>query len=340
MSYRELARSSGPWFLLLGLAARLPYAMLPLATLQWLRSGGASFTQAGGIAAAQSVAIALGGLMVGRVADRYGPRRVGIAAAVVNAAAVAGMIVAGPKGWVVAVLAGLTQPQVGPLVRVHWALRRPDLLPVALSFEAAADEASFILGPVIASLPIMLVLLLGAALPFARQYDDRRPAVTAAAAKVRWLPIAVLIGAMASVGAIFGAVQTGVTAHGGAGGLYALLGVGSGLSGLLSGWFRPSRTMCAVGLVLGMSTFGLLPLAMVLGGATIAPYMVSLFVTAERLAAGRVGTVIAMVSAGGPVGTAVGQLTAGWLADQHGAAWAFAVAPAAALVCAIARLAA
>jgi hypothetical protein len=252
------------------------------------------------------------------------------------------MIIAGPKGWLVAVLAGLTQPQVGPLARVHWALRRPDLLPLALSFEAAADEASFILGPVVASLPIMLVLLLGAALPFARQYDDRRPAATAATAKVRWLPIAVLVGAMASVGAIFGAVQTGVTAHGGAGGLYALLGVGSGLGGVLSGWFRPGRTVCSVALALGMSTFGLLPLplAMVIGGATIAPYMVSLFVTAEQLAAGRIGTVIAMLSAGGPVGTAVGQLAAGWLADQHGAAGAFAVAPLAALACAVARLAA
>ena len=335
MSYRELARSSGPWFLLLGLAARLPYAMLPLATLLWLRGGGVSFTQAGGVAAAQSVAIAVGGLIVGRLADRYGPRRVGVVAALLNAAMVAVMIAAGPRAWVVAVLAGLTQPQVGPLVRVHWALSRPDLLPVALSFETAADEVGFILGPVIAGLPIMLLLVLGAAAPFALRYDRGRPEPVSAKA-IGWRSVAVLVGAMAAVGAIFGAVQTGVTAHGGAG-LYALLGVGSGLGGLLSGWIRLPQSVSAGALLVGMVTFTVLPLpaAMVIGGATIAPFMVSLFVAAERRAAGRLGTVIATLSAGGPVGTAVGQLAAGWLTDRYGPAGAFAVAPVAALICCV-----
>ncbi|QUQ63524.1 MFS transporter [Kutzneria sp. CA-103260] len=333
MSYRELARSSGPWFLLLGLAARLPYAMLPLATLLWLRGGGVSFTQAGVVAAAQSIAIAGGGLLVGRLADRHGPRRVGVVAALLNATAVAVMIVAGPKAWPVAVLAGLTQPQVGPLARVHWALSRPDLLPVALSFEAAADELSFILGPVIAGLPIMLLLVLGAALPFALRYDRRRPERLSDKV-ISWRSIVVLVGAMAAVGMIFGAVQTGVAARG-ATGLYALLGVGSGLGGLLSGWIRLPQKVSAAALLVGMVTFTVLPLpvAMVVGGATIAPFMVSLFVAAERRAGGRLGTVIATLSAGGPVGTAGGQLVAGWLTDHYGPAGAFVVAPVAAVVC-------
>jgi MFS family permease len=343
MSYRVLARSSGPLFLVLGLAARLPYAMVSLATLLWLRAGGVSFTQAGGVAAAQSVAIALGGLVIGKLADRYGPRRVGVAAALLNTGAVAVMICTSAHGWpaaLVAVLVGLTQPQVGPLVRVHWALHKPDLLPVALSFEAAADEIGFILGPTIASLPAMLVLLMVAAVPFALRYDRSRPKPAMSAAPVRWLPIAVLVGAMSSVGVIFGAVQTGVTAHGGAGQLYALLGVGSCLGGVLNGWLRLSRRLSAGALLIGM--IGLvvlpLPLAMIISGATVAPYMVSLFATAERLAGGRVGTVIAMLSAGGPIGTAVGQLIAGWLADRSGAAAAFIVAAIAAVLCAIARL--
>ena len=342
MSYRELVRSSGSLFLALGLAARLPYAMPPLATLLWLRAGGVSFTEAGGIAAVQSVAIAAGGLIVGRLADRHGPRRVGVTASVLNAAAVGVMLTTSPHGWPalpVAALVGLTQPQVGPLVRVHWTLRRPELLPVALSFEAAADELSFVVGPILAGLPMMLVLLVSAALPFALRYDTGRP-VPPASGGIRWLPIAGLVVAMASVGAIFGAVQTGVTAHGSAGPLYALLGVGSGLGGLLSGWIRLPRRVSAAVLVVGMSTvaagaYGVLPLplAMILGGATIAPYMVTLFVTAERLAAGRVGTVIALLSAGGPIGTGVGQVIAGRLVDQHGAMGAFAVVPLAALIC-------
>ncbi|EWM19792.1 major facilitator superfamily transporter [Kutzneria sp. 744] len=345
MSYRELARSSGPLFLVLGLAARLPYAMVSLATLLWLRTGGMNFAHAGGVAAAQSIAIAVGGLIAGRLADRHGPRRVGVVAAVLNVGAAAFMICTPAHGWpagLVAVLVGLTQPQVGPLVRVHWALHRPDLLPVALSFEAAADEIGFIVGPMIASLPAMLVLLLVAAVPFALRYDRGRPTPASSAVAVRWLSIAVLVAAMVSVGVIFGAVQTGVTAHGGAGQLYGLLGVGSCVGGVANGWMRLSRRLSAAALVIGM--IGLvvlpLPLAMIIGGITIAPYMVSLFATAERLAVGRVGTVIAMLSAGGPVGTAVGQLVAGWQADQYGATGAFVVAPVAAVFCAIARLAA
>jgi predicted MFS family arabinose efflux permease len=345
MSYRELVRSSGPLFPLLGLAARLPYAMLPLATLLWLRAGGVSFTQAGVVAAGQSVAIAVGGLVAGRLADRHGPRRVGAVAAVLNAAATAVMLLIAPHGWpalAAATLAGLTQPQVGPLVRVHWSLARPDLLPVALSFEAAVDEISFILGPVLASLPVTLVLLLAAALPFALRYDSRGPAAARGSGRIGWPPVIRLVLAMACVGSIFGVVQTGVTAHGGAGPLYALLGVGSGLGGIVSGWLRPSRRMSAAGLTAGMVVvamggFGLVPLpfAMLLGGATIAPFMVSLFVAAERFAAGHVGTVIAVLSAGGPVGTAAGQVVAGRLADLHGAAGPFALAPVAALICVV-----
>jgi predicted MFS family arabinose efflux permease len=334
MFYRELARSSGLWFLLLGLAARLPYAMLPLATLLWLRGGGVSFTQAGGVAAAQSVAIAVGGLTVGRLADRYGPRRVGFVAALLNAVAVAVMIFVGPQAWIVAVLAGLTQPQVGPLARMHWALSRPDLLPVALSFEAAADELSFVVGPVIAELGLLLllVLLVGAAVPFALRYDRGRLAPVVGGV-VAWRSIAVLVGAMVGVGAIFGAVQTGVTAVGSAG-LYALLGVGSAVGGLMGGWIRVSVRVSAVALVVGMATFVVLPLpvAMVVDGATIAPFMVTLFVAAERGASGRLGVVIATLSAGGPVGTAVGQLIGGWMTDRYGLGGAFVVAPVAAVV--------
>ncbi|MFC0437814.1 MFS transporter [Kutzneria buriramensis] len=342
MSYRELVRSSGPLFLALGVMARLPYAMLPLATLLWLRAGGVGFTQAGEIAAAQSVAIAAGGLIVGRMADRHGPRRVGVVTALLNATAVGVMLGTSPHDWAawpMTALVGLTQPQVGPLVRVHWTLRRPDLLPVALSFEAAADELSFILGPILAGLPVMLMLLVGAAFPFALRYDAGRPAGQAAGA-VRWLPIAALVVAMASVGAIFGAVQTGGTAHGSAGPLYALLGVGSGIGGLISGWISLPRRVSGAVLMVGMTVvaagaYGVVPLpaAMILGGATIAPYMVKLFLAAERFAAGRVGTVIAVLSAGGPVGTAVGQGIAGRLTDQFGAAGAFSVVPVAALIC-------
>lgn len=82
-----------------------------------------------------------------------------------------------------------------------------------------------------ASEPFWLV----AAGPFALHYDRGRPKPATSTGAVRWLRIAALVAAMASVGAILGAAQTGVTAWGGAGQLYALLGVGSCAGGLLNG---------------------------------------------------------------------------------------------------------
>src|SRR5919197_5915079 len=118
MSYRQLLRGDGPALLTFGLMARLPYAMTPLGTLMLLHSTTGSHGFAGVAAGAQSLAIGAGGLLAGPLAERLGLRRLGAWAAVANAAAIAGLLVAaiaGPLAAVViaAILVGLTQPQVG-----------------------------------------------------------------------------------------------------------------------------------------------------------------------------------------------------------------------------------
>jgi MFS family permease len=161
VSYRELVRAVPPPFFLLGLIARLPYAITPLATLGLLHSATGSYTFAGAAAAAQSLATAAGGIGVGIAADRLGPRTVGVTAAIGHAACAAALVAstgADQPVMVAAVIAvGLTQPAVGPLARVHWArlLRstgRAGLLPTALSYETAADELGFVAGPVLVGL--------------------------------------------------------------------------------------------------------------------------------------------------------------------------------------------
>jgi MFS family permease len=156
--------------------------------------------------------------------------------------------------------------------------------------------------------------------------------------------------AMAAMGTVFGAEQTGVTAYASDGGhpdsaglLYALFGIGSALTGAACAWLPARFTLrhryvaFAATLLLGTLTLvagdGLhaVPAAMAVAGVTVAPYMISLYALTERLApADRATVALTILCAGGPLGTATGQLLAGYLADGHGSAGAFLVAPIAA----------
>lgn len=384
MPYQDLTRAVPPIFLPLGFLARLPYALVPLATLQLLHSATGSYRFAGAAAGAQSLAIAAGGITLGRLAERCDLRRIGVVAAVINAAAIGALIGStrtGQAGMMLAAIAvGLTQPQVGPLVRVHWSyLARSrghgrELISSALAYEAAADELSFLVGPALlgafASLSTPLgtatplaggaVLLLGAAVPFALLYHQQpshpQPNISQHGSRrathlpVDGLPVArlaMMFCAMALMGMIFGVLQTGITAYatetgepGMAGLLYAGLGLGSTAAGLayvtLPQRFRLAQrylTFTAL-LFVGMVILVLgevlipLPVAVVLAGAAVAPYMISVYALTEQLAANRVATAMTFLAAGGPVGTAAGQVLGGAVVQGHGHHAAFNLAPA------------
>nr|WSY49147.1 hypothetical protein OG999_02605 [Streptomyces sp. NBC_00886] len=73
------------------------------------------------------------------------------------------------------------------------------------------------------------------------------------------------------------------------------------------------------------------PAVMAVAGVTVAPYLISLCTLTERLApVDRATVALTILCAGGPLGTATGQAPAGYLADRHGSAGAFLVAPIAA----------
>src|SRR6266511_5067375 len=232
MSYRALTQVVSPGFFPIGFLARLPYACTPLATLILLQATTGSYTFAGAAGAAQFIAIAAGGSVIGVLADRFGHRLIGATTAVGNIVALVGIIAATHAErttmFVAAVFAGLTQPQIGPLVRVHWsqlvhARNEQRLLPTALSYEAAADETSFVAGPAIVGLltpvatpigpiaPIAatIALLAGATLPFALLHAGPRVPrprrSTTPGTPLPRPPLAAMFVAMAAIGAIFGA---------------------------------------------------------------------------------------------------------------------------------------
>ncbi|MFD8814471.1 MFS transporter [Streptomyces sp. NPDC059627] len=372
MPYRSLLRVTGVGFFPLGFLARLPYASSALVTLILLHTSTHSYAFAGLGSAAQSVATAVGGPVVGVLADRHGHRRVGALAALANIASWAALLAASQVGraamLVAAGLVGLTQPQVGPLVRVHWArllhARNEDtLLPTALSYEAAADELSFVAGPagvgvLAAAAPrapaaTTMLLLTAATLPFAlRQAGGApdRPLAGRPAHRLPRRPLAVLSLAMAAMGTVFGSVQTAVTVYAGAIGepgaaglVYAELGIGSALAGAACAWLprrfslRARYITFAAALFAGMLLLCVgarlvpLPAVVPVASLTVAPYMITLYALTEHLTPpDRATTAMTVLCAAGPLGTAAGQATAGPLAETHGPGGALLVALAAA----------
>ncbi|WP_445520826.1 MFS transporter [Streptomyces sp. NEAU-174] len=369
MSYRSLLRVAGVGFFPLGFLARLPYATSALSTLILLQASTRSYAFAGLASAAQSIAIAVGGPTVGVLADRYGHRPVGTAAALANFGAWA-ILLATCHGtresmFAAATLVGLTQPQVGPLVRVHWSrlVRSHDehhLLSAALSYEASADEMSFVAGPALVGLlasvsPLApavttMFLIAGSTIPFALLYTHRPTPWPLSGVRLKSQlprrPLAVMFLAMVAMGAIFGAVQTAVTVYadtidkpGASGLLYAEFGIGSALAGAACAWIpqrfslRARYVSFAAGLFVGIGVLFVgaqlvsVPLAIAPASLTIAPYMISLYTLTERLApVERAAVAMTILCAGGPLGTAAGQAVSGGLAEAHGLEGALVVA--------------
>ena len=262
-------------------------------------------------------------------------------------------------------------PQIGPLARVRWRPitreqehHQPRLMEAAFSYEGAADEASFVLGPallgllvVIASPELALViaasilLVFGCAFalhPTARLTHAHRPEPHAGARLVT-AAFVVLLAAQLLIGVVFGSIQTGTTVlatdagqAGIAGLVHASLGVGSVIAGLAVAALPPrfgyaSRVLvAAAGLallslpLLVTDTIPRLFVVVLVLGFVVAPYMISVFMLGERAApVQRVGAAMTLLAGATGIGYAVGSAVAGRLADTYGHEGAFSVTVAA-----------
>ena len=180
-----LARPGGLVQSVFGLAGRAPGAMLSVGFVAAASTAGGDAGYAlGGLAAgAYSLASAVVGPTIGRLADQRGQVRIGWPAALVSAsaavAAVVSLLTLGAT-WLLVPLAGLagaSQPNVGAFARVRWAaiLRDRDQAESAQALELIIDEMTFLIGPTLvallagvwfAGLPIVLaaaLLLVGMA---------------------------------------------------------------------------------------------------------------------------------------------------------------------------------
>lgn len=375
-SYRRLLSLAGPRFVLVAFVGRLPLAMAQLGTLLLVAGTTGSYGLGGAAAGSLAVANAVGGPVAGGLSDRIGQRRVVLVQSLGGGLALLGLValaVGDHSPALVlasAALAGLLVPQVGPLARVRWrpmtrttGAQQPRLMETAYSYEGAADEASFVMGPALVgavavvasptiSVVVAAVLLLGfgtafALDPTARLAHAHRPTGPVTGRLVT-PALLLLLGAQLLIGVVFGSVQTGTTVlatdagvPGVAGLVHATLGVGSVLAGLAMAGLPPrfpvpARVLAAaVGLgvlstpLLFTDTIGRLVLVVLVLGFVVAPYMISVFVLGERaVPAARVGTAMTLLASVTGLGYALGSAVAGRLADSagHGAAFGVTVA--------------
>lgn len=372
-SYRRLLTLGGTWYIVVAFLGRLPLAMSQLGTLLLVAGSTGSYGAGGASAGALAVANAVGAPVAGSLADRVGQRRVVLVQSLAGAGGLAALVVLAQLGaaWplqaAAAALAGLLMPQVGPLARVRWRpithglLDQRRLVDAAFSYEGAADEASFVLGPalvggavavlapaaaiIFASALLALFGTLFALHPTAELTRAPRPGAPAAGGRLFTAAFVLLCLAQLAVGTIFGSAQTATSVLATAAGmpgltglLHALLGVGSVAAGLcfavLPDRFRYESRLrvfatgllvLSAPLLLVDSLTSLAPALMVLG-LTVAPYMITVFTLGERITPPRrTGAAMTALAATTGIGYALGSSVAGRLADWGGHTPAFAV---------------
>jgi MFS family permease len=159
--------------LLSGFAGRLPSSMVPLALLLMVQQQSGSYAVAGLASATLGIAMAVMSPVLGRLADRRGPRTVLLAEAaaypVLLAVLIAVVLGGAPAGWIVAAsaAAGASTPLISGTVRALWAQVEPRHRSTAFALDATVTEAVFVVGPsavavlAVAASPAIAVVVAG-----------------------------------------------------------------------------------------------------------------------------------------------------------------------------------
>ncbi|MEU6354186.1 MFS transporter [Streptomyces sp. NPDC047072] len=158
--YRRLLATPGARAFTLGnLLARLPMGMFSVSAVVMIAGSRGSYALAGAVTAIGLAATAVVAPWTARLVDRYGQARIAVPATLLAALGSLALLLCvryGAPAWTlfVSYAATATTPNIGGLSRARWVhLLDGDerSLHVANSFEQAADELCFMLGPVLAA---------------------------------------------------------------------------------------------------------------------------------------------------------------------------------------------
>ena len=366
--YRRVLAVPGAFaFSLSGLVARLPISMVSLGIVLLISTRTGSYSLAGAVAAAYLVGNALFAVVQGRLADRLGQSRVLPSTILVFTAALSTLMVAVEAGWAtpvphaLAAVAGAAMPQVGSCVRARWSHNVPDKreLQTAFALEAVADEAVFMLGPILvtvlatvvhplAGLGAAVVAGLVGTLSLAAQRSTEPPAHRGTGRQgprvpMGWTVLAPLVVTGFAMGVLFGGVEVATVAFAeelgakaAAGPLLAVFALGSLLSGFFYGtvsWrssnatrFRWGMLALAVSLLPlpFISGFAVMGIVMLVAGLAISPTLIaSVALIEETVPSRRLTEGISIMTTGLYAGLAPGAAGVGTVIDGHGASTSF-----------------
>lgn len=158
-SYRTVLRKPGALSILgFGMLGRIPLAMNPVAIILLISTTKDSFAEAGAASGAYTLASALVGPRIGRLADRFGSRNVLFPITIIHIASMLFLIKVshGSLLWIMiaGAFTGATLANIGSYTRTRWSrsLKDSKALNSALSIESVLDEISFVSGPALAGL--------------------------------------------------------------------------------------------------------------------------------------------------------------------------------------------
>lgn len=267
--YRHLFTLPGTRAFTIGnLIARLPMGMFSVSAILMIAGSRGSYALAGAVTATGLAATAVTAPWIARLVDRHGQARVAVPATTLAALGSLALLLCvhyDAPDWTLftAYAATATTPNLGGMSRARWAhLLKDDTaaLHTANSFEQAADELCFMLGPVLAALLCGTffpeagtltgaVLLLTGMLLFTAQRATEPPIQRRKPAKapLRTPGMPPLLAVCLALGAVFGSMEVVTLAFAdaqghksAAGAILGLQAAGSCAAGLLYGATKPT----------------------------------------------------------------------------------------------------
>ncbi|MCW8381653.1 MFS transporter [Streptomyces justiciae] len=360
--YRRLFTHPGSRAFTAGnLLARLPMGMFSVSAVVMIAGTRGSYALAGAVSATGLAATALLAPFTARLVDRHGQARIALPATLLAALGSLALLLCvryDAPAWTLfaAYAATATTPNIGGMSRARWAhlLKGDDkALHTANSFEQAADELCFMLGPVLAALLcgtlfpeagtlVAALLLVTGMLLFTAQRSTEPPVQQQTHAKtpLRAPGMPPLLLACLAMGAVFGSMEVVTIAFADARGHASAAGIVLGLqaagscgAGLVYGalklrgraetrhpWCLAAMTALLTLPLLAAGAAGSLPLvagALLIAGMATAPTMVTtMTLIQDRTPEGRLNEGMTLAVTGLLGGIAGGSALGGWTAEH------------------------
>lgn len=350
------------------LFSRVGGAMFGIAVVVMLSERRGSFGLAGAVNALGLIVLAASGPLIGRLVDRYGQARVATPFIILSTSC---SLIMAALSWqmapiwtlIVAWCVSSILPEPSPMSRARWVWifrDDPERLHTAMAFEQVADEAAFVIGPVIAILAatlwfpeagiIMAAVLFAVGMAIFLSAESSEPPLVPKHERHGGIAIlqpgvALVAGTLVMTGVIFGSNEVVAVAfadeHGSSSSSSLILGafaLGSTLSGLFLGT-RPVRSLltkrlflAALGMVVLQAPALLAPntvwltAIMFVAGSVTAPMLITGFSLTQKLVPRSMVTeAMAVAVTGLLIGISIGAFAGGMAVDTFGASRAYAV---------------